>query len=287
MKKLILAIFAITFSLSMFAQEVESKELTHEIKRVKNEVWYIHTVQLDKKTCDSLNNCTLHREFIYPVDVYMVEDTSTMVADIGLEYLFKNGYLFLENIDLSQICTRGGFTIQRSLVTKNLVVDKKKKIIEVKILNSVDTRTNIENTGLIFMVLIYTFLTFFMFRNKEEKIITKMPILSISFMFAIIQFVIFFLHIPSKSSIWPSEIYLSFGLVFIFLVFSVLVFFTENPNFFELGKKKRYLYYPIGIIVYSSASLIYTSGESLNWVLILFALGWIGYGFDLNKNEKI
>lgn len=263
---------------------LDKKELGVEIKRVRDEIWYIHNIQLDQKTCDSINNCTINRSFEYQVESFVLSDSKWNLNNSQMGNIYTNGYISYKKISETRTFSDYGFFGKYVNTELNLLLDKKEGRVIGKEVVEIKNKFAFEN--LIFLLGITFFSAmFFLLISKYGYRAHSLRMIFISFIIGLLTIIFLAVNTDSIMPFGASNLIVWILLILctIFYIYAVNKRFNENFT----KNRIRFYFYPIICITYIFMYNIYTGFDFWIFSLIAIVFGLILSFLYRGKKELI
>ncbi len=282
MKKIIM--FFVISILAVFsclnAQVIRHTEETGtEIKRVENEVWYIHNFQTDEKKCDSLDNCVLHRSFTATVESFTLENSNWPLNWNQMNTLYKDGYLEdFEMVLKTREFNNFGFIAKKTETKRDLILDKEKKQIYGKDHTAVKNVFAAENFILLLSIVFFSCWSILAVRKNYIYEAFDTQDLLMSFLLGLMT-LIFLATATFQAEPFYRYLTTTWLLYIACALFFILAIVIKDGEFFET--RMSVIFYPTIGLLYMAMYNIYTQfslwqvsaaavglGIVLQWLLV-------------------
>lgn len=267
---------------SVKAEVRDTVELEVETKRVGDEIWYIHNIQIDEKMCDSIDSCTLDRSFKKSLESFTLSDPKWDLNNVQMVDIYKNGYISYKKVSETRTFSSYGFSEKYVNTELNLLLDKKggkiigKEVVEIK------NKFAFEN--LIFLLGITFFSAmFFLEISKYGYIAHSLRMIFISFIIGLLTIIFLVVNTDSIMPFGASNL-----IVWILLILCTIfyIYAVDKRAKEEFTKNRiRFYFYPIICITYIFMYNIYTEFDFWISSFIAIVFGLILKVF-LSKNKK-
>ena len=251
----------------------DTKEIGVETKRVANEIWYIHNIQIDQKTCDSINNCTIRRSFEYPVESFTLSDSNWYLNNIQMGNLYENGAIEYKEVYDTRKFLNFGFVAKNTEVKLNLFMDKENKKIYGKHISNVKNVFAAENLIFLLSILFFSGCSMLSFRKwYADEAFSDLPV-AVSFILGLLT-IIFLL--AATCDVTPFYTYRTITwLLLVACAAFYLFMISRNNGSYPLERSIRIIFYPIMAICYIVMYNIYTELDLWQVSVIAVGLGFI------------